>query len=216
MNAKTLVPALLAVLSSVPAFGQQLVEPSSELKFEKAPTIDGKPYLCLGTGIRKKALFKVYAIAYCVEDAAGRAALQKQLEGSAKTAAQLADDPEFFKKLMAMPVDKAAEIVFVRDVSKEKMKDAFDESLTKALGKGEKARIDNFTSLLDRDLKDGDHLILRTKPDGEIHVGLTGNLKTVKDPLLAGAVWMPYLGPDSVAPALKKSVAEGALAAAKK
>ncbi len=215
-------PALVAALAAAtllaaPASAQHLVEPSTELKFEKAPTIDGKPFLCLGTGLRKKAFFKVYAMVFCVEDAAGRAALAKLLEGNTKTAGQLAEDDEFFKKLMALPVDKAAEMVFVRDVGKEKMKDAFEESLTKALGKAEKPRIDAFLAAnMDKDLKSGDHMILRTRPNGELTVGLVGALKTSTDPVLAPAVWMPYLGPDSVAPSLKKSVAEGALAAVKK
>ncbi|HEY3446313.1 MAG TPA: chalcone isomerase family protein [Myxococcales bacterium] len=219
MKTIALAAALLAAtLAAAPASAaDQLVEPSTEVKFEKAPTIDGKPYLCLGTGLRKKAFFKVYAIVYCLEEAAGRPALAKLLEGNAKSASDLADDSEFFKKLVALPVDKAAEMVFVRDVGKEKMKDAFEESLTKALGKAEKPRIDAFlTANMDKDLKSGDHMILRTKPSGEITVGLAGALKTSTDPILAPAVWMPYLGPDSVAPSLKKSVAEGALAAVKK
>lgn len=213
---KTLALAL-ATLFAAPAFAQQMVEPSSELKFDKAPTIDGKSYLCLGTGIRKKVVVKVYAMVFCIEEAAGRPALAKLLEGNTKKASDLADDAEFFKKLVALPVDKAAEMVFVRDVSKEKMKDAFEESLTKALGKAEKPRVDAFLAAnMDKDLKENDHMILRTKPNGELTVGLAGALKTSTDPVLAPAVWAPYLGPDSVAPSLKKSVAEGALAAVKK
>ena len=209
--------ALLATLVAAPASAQQLVEPSTEIKFEKAPTIDGKPYLCLGTGLRKKVFFKVYAMVFCIEEAAGRPALAKLLEGNTRSASDLADDNELFKKLMALPVGKAAEMVFVRDVSKEKMKDAFEESLTKALGKAEQPRIDAFLNAnMDKDLKSGDHMILRTKPDGELTVGLVGALKTSTDPVLAPAVWMPYLGPDSVAPSLKKSVAAGALAAVKR
>ncbi|MGC4118930.1 MAG: chalcone isomerase family protein [Myxococcales bacterium] len=217
MKTIALATALFATLAAAPVSAQPLVEPSTDIKFEKAPTIDGKPYLCLGTGLRKKAFFKVYAMVFCVEDAAGRPALAKLLEGNTKSAAELADDHEFFKKLMALPVEKAAEMVFVRNVGKEKMKEAFEESLTKALGKGEKARIDAFLAAnMDKDLKEGDHMILRTKPSGELTVGLVGALKTSTDPVLAPAVWSPYLGADSVAPSLKKAVAEGALAAVKK
>jgi hypothetical protein len=208
---------VLSVALALPASAEELTEPSSELKFEKAPTVDGKPFLCLAAGIRKKALFRVYAIVYCVEETAGRAAIQQYFEraGNAragmpveKLSKELADDAQFFKELMAMPVEKWAQMVFVRDVSKEKMKNAFEESLTKALGKTEKERIDAFVGLLDRDLKSGDKLVLHTKPTGELEVGLSGAPKSVRDPILASAVWMPYLGPDSVAPSLKEAVAK--------
>ena len=215
---RTLALSLLSLTLCLPARADQLTEPSSEVKFERAPTVAGKPFLCLGTGIRKKAIFKVYAIAFCVEDVAGRAAIQQWFEGAGrsfagvqgeKLAEKLADDPDFFRAMMALPVEKYAQLVFVRDVSKEKMRDAFDDSLTKALGKTEKARIDKFVGLLDRDLKDGDKLELITRPDGAIEVGFTGDLKGLTDPILAAALWTPYLGPDSVAPKLKESVAKG-------
>lgn len=218
---RTLIPALVLGLSvavaASPAAAQELVEPSTEVKFEKSPVIDGKPFLCLGTGVRKKAIFKVYAIVYCVEEAAGQAEIQKYFaEGAGKAhapsqgkqlAEKLADDPGFFRALMAMKIEKAAQLVFVRDVGKDKMKEAFEESLTRSLGKDEKPRIESFVNLLDRDLKRGDRMILQTGPDGRIRVGHSGEPKSVQDPVLAAAVWQPYLGEDSVAPSLRKSVA---------
>jgi hypothetical protein len=214
---RTALVALLSLcvcLYAASARAEPLVEPSSELKFEKSPTIDGKPYLCLGVGIRKKAIFKVYALAFCVEEAAGRAELQKFLDGAGKgkSADELAEDPAFFKVLIDLPVDKAAQLVFVRDVSKDKMRESFDESLTKALGKAQKSHIDSFLELLDNDLKSGDKLAVQTKPDGSIRVGLNGDLKDRKDPILAPALWQPYLGADSVSGSLKKSVASGVAA----
>lgn len=220
MNALALAAVLVV---AVPSQAPVLVEPSTGVKFLQNATVEGQPFLCLGTGVRKKAFFKVYAVVYCVEEAAGREAIRSYFtEGPGKVheargeelAKKLQDDPGFFNALMRMPVERFAQMVFVRDVGKEKMKDAFEESLTRALGPKEKQRIESFIGLLDRDLKDGDKLMLRTRPDGTIRLGLEGDLKTVKDGLLAGAVWEPYLGKDSVTPELKRSVAK-AIAAMK-
>jgi len=215
-------PILLAVLLALSstARADQLLEPSSELKFEKAPTVDGKPYLCLGTGIRKKAIFRVYAMVFCVEDAAGRAEIAKWFEGAGKKhaalkgdalAEALAEDGGLFKHLMTMPVARYAELIFVRDVSREKMRDAFVESLTRSLGTSEKARIDRFVGLLERDIKEKEHLKIRTGTGGEIEVALD-QPKALTDEKLAGAVWEAYLGRNSVAPKLKESVARGVAA----
>jgi hypothetical protein len=221
---KTLLTAVLAaslvVLSTPAAAGEQIVEPSSEKSFEKNPTIDGKPYLCLGVGIRKKVVFKVYAISFCVEAEAGKAELAKYFEGAGKKhagkkgkelASALAEDPDFFKALLDMPVDKAAEMIFVRNVGAASMKETFTENLTKSLGAGEKARVDSFVNLLGQDLKEGDKLILRTKTTGDMEVGL-GTPQKLNDAKLARAVWDCYFGVANPSPALRESVAAGAAA----
>lgn len=214
--------ALIAALLFSPfqARAEALVEPSSELSFEKYPTFDGKRFQCLGTGIRKKAIFRVYAIVFCVDEAAFAAQLPKYFEGPGKRhaalrgeelARALGKDPEFFQYLRGAPVDKAIELAFVRNVGAEKMRETFVESLTRALGPGERARIDAFVQMLDRDLKEGDRLALRTTAAGGIHVQL-GAPRALDDSKLAGGIWQAYLGPDSNVPTLKESVARGVAA----
>jgi hypothetical protein len=212
------VAGLAAILSAAPASAEQITEPSSGLKFEKNPTIDGAKYVCLGAGIRKKLVFKVYALVFCVEETAGKAELAKFMEGpgkglAAKTgddlAEALAESPGFFRHIIAMPVPKAAEFVFQRNVDAETMKETFTESLVKALGQDEKPRVDAFVAMLDQDIKKGDRLKIRTKPTGEIDVGL-GEMKHRNDEKIARAVWESYFGPNAVSPSLKEAVAKGA------
>lgn len=216
--------ALLAALGSLfagPAFAEQLTEPSSELKFEKNPTVEGRRFVCLGTGIRKKVVFKVYAMVFCVDQAAAQAELAKYFEGPGKAhaalqgaqlAAALQEDAAFFRYLIAMPVEKAAEMVFLRNVEATKMKETFTESLTRALGTGEQQRVASFVSLLGTDVKDGDRMSLRTRPSGDIAVGIGSDVKKLSDEKLARAVWEAYFGPSGVSPTLKESVAAGVAA----
>lgn len=206
-----------ALLAAVPALAEPLVEPSSDQRFERSPVLDGKPFLCLGAGIRKKSFWSVYAIDFCVEAAAGRAELARWLSGAGRRhagkrtealAQGLGGDPEFFQFMVTMPVEKSADIVFVRDVSREKIREAFTWSLVRALGEAERPRIESFVSLIDRDIKEGERIALRTTPSGEVTLSL-GSPHHIKDEKLSRALWQAYLGPDSVTPALKASVALG-------
>lgn len=212
---------LTAVLfSQTPAAPSDvLVEPSTDIKFQRRPTIDGEPYLCLGSGVRKKAIFKVYAIVFCAQEKQLDEQITRYFEGPGqkyaalkgpKLAEALQKDPAFYKFLVTTPAPKLAELSFVRNVGKKKMQESFTEGLTKALGPGEQQRIANFVALLDRDIKEGDRLMIRTSPDGAIRMQLDHEPKAVDDPKLVFGIWEAYLGPDSVSPALKASVARGA------
>lgn len=211
--------ALLAAPSPAPA-ADALVEPSSAQQFERAPVVGGTRFVCLGTGVRKKLLFSIYAIDFCVEAEAGRTELSRYLAGPAgsqhagkqgeELARSLRDDPEFFRHLMEMPVEKRAELVFLRDVDRGRLGEAFTWVLLRALGEEARPRVEAFVSkIAARDVREGEKLSLRTRPDGQVSASLDEDLG-VRDEKLAGALWKAYLGPESVTPALKDSVAEGA------
>jgi hypothetical protein len=218
MSAFTTLLGCLLLAAPATAAAERLVEPSTDIEFASKPVIDGKPFLCLGTGVRKKAIFKVYAVTFCVEEAGGREALAAWLSGQARFArlagAELAEalesDEKFFEALLAMPVDKAVEMAFVRDVGLDKVRESFTESLVRTVGKAERGRIATFVSKLDRDLKKGDRLTLHAHPNGDVTVGLGESHADLHDDVLARALWVPYLGPDSISPTLKRSVARGA------
>jgi hypothetical protein len=209
------ISLLTALLVAAPVPGDQLVEPSSEQRFDRNPVVDGKQFVCLGAAVRRRAFFQVYALDFCIEEAAGRAELARYLAGFGRRhlskpelSRSLEDDPEFFRHVMTMPVEKLTELVFVRDVSAQKLRDAFAWSLTQALGESEKPRIDAFVGMIDRDIKEGDRLSMRTKPSGEVSLSLNAEHE-VRDEKLARALWTTYLGPESVTPRLKASVAMG-------
>ncbi|HEY3451816.1 MAG TPA: hypothetical protein VGK67_35995 [Myxococcales bacterium] len=216
--------ALAALLLFAAPAGAQaadpLVEPSSSHQFERAPVVSGTRFVCLGTGIRKKLFFSVYAIDFCVEAEAGRAELARYLAGPGgvphagkqgeELARSLREDPEFFRHLMEMPVEKRAELVFLRNVDRGQLGEAFTWVLLQALGEEARPRVEAFVSKLAvRNVREGEKLALRTRPDGQVTAALDEDLG-VRDEKLASALWKAYLGPESVTPALKDSVAEGA------
>lgn len=218
MSMRPALAAVLALLAATPARAETLVEPATEVAFEANPTYQGKRFACLGTGLRKKAIFKVYAVAFCVEEAAlgsqldlwfhGPGRRHEALRGDALGEA-LERDPEFFDALLALPADKAVEMAFVREVSRERIKDAFTDSLVRAMGDSLRPRIEAFVGNLHRGMGKGERLVLDARVDGAVSVILSDREQDLRDEAIAKALWVPYLGRDSIMPGLKKSVAQG-------
>ncbi len=216
--------ALAALLLAAAPAGvraeEPLIESASAQQPERAPVAPGTRFVCLGAGVRKKLFWSVYAIDFCVEAEAGRAELSRYLAGPGgaqhagkqgeELARSLREDPEFFRHLTEMPVEKRAELVFLRDVDRVRFGEAFTWSLVQVLGEEARPRVQAFVSkLAGRDVREGEKLSLRTRPDGQVSAALDQDLGE-RDERLASALWKAYLGPDSVVPSLKDSVAEGA------
>jgi hypothetical protein len=196
------------LLAGAPARAEKVREPSSEHEFERDPSFHGQGYHCLATGIRKKAIIKVYAIAFCVEkDKAGEAL------NAAKAAAGGAPDEDsqpFFNSLRDAKVAKAADMYFVRNVDKGKIAEAYEETLKKAMGADDAEGQAKFLAMVDRDVKEGEHIVLTTTPAGEIHMTIGDSDHSITDAKVAQHIWNAWLGPDGVSGSLKKALAEGA------
>ena len=70
----TLVAASLAFVALAAALGaradgDEIVDKATGTKFDELTRVEGHAYKCLGAGVRKLAIVKVYAIAFCVEAA---------------------------------------------------------------------------------------------------------------------------------------------------
>src|SRR5438105_4930428 len=122
----------LAVLPGV-ARAEKLVEEHTEIGFDAAQTLDGISLKCVGTGLRKKFVVKVYAVAFCLEADKADAVLAA---AKAKAGGKVdGDSTAFFTALREASAAKAVDMRFVHDAPKEKMVEAFGETLDKALGK---------------------------------------------------------------------------------
>ena len=206
-----LLCALAACVLLVPASAfaaDSLREESTGIAFEGAPTVDGVAFRCLGTGLRKKFVVKVYAVAFCLE--ASKA--QETMASAAAKAGNVDEDNQvFFNALAESSVAKLVDMRFVHDVDKEKIVEAFTETLDKSLGRGKDpdARA-KFLALVDRDIKKGDRVTLSASAEGKLTLTIAGNAGSVVDPPIAHAIWGAWIGHDSVTPALKKSLAHAA------
>lgn len=196
---------------------ERVFEPVTGIAFDRHPMWDGKRFLLLGVGVRKVTLVNQYAIRYAIEQESGERALARWFEGEGRRhgalrgpalAEALEHDRGFWDWMLAEPMDKWVELVFRHGIAAERMRGLFRESLVRMLGAGALGRIDAVVGDLNRDLEKGEHLGIHVRASWELALDFDG-LKRHVDPDLARAVLRPWLGEESLTPALKHTTAEG-------
>ena len=206
--------ALLALLVSLApaASAQKVKDASTGIAFDVQQQVGGVAYTCLGAGVRKIVVFKAYAVTFCLEQAVAEKTVRgyiaekyPNLKGEDLVDA-LEDDPKFFEHLAGAPGDKLVIMRVVRDVSKEKVANAFRDSLSGLLPQ---AKVDKLIETIPGDIPDGQSALLYSKGDS-LTIDIAGKGKTLDDADIAKKLWWVWLGPSGVSPSLKDSIAERA------
>lgn len=207
-SATALVAAGLALAGLVA--NAQLREPATGSMFDENVNAGGTQFQCLGTGLRKVFVAKVYAMTYCLEPKAVSQVddwVRSHHEARAATAEltkALRGDGDFYYQLARVPSDRMVVMRMVRNVSQKQLADAFTESLGKVLPAQSTAKL---IALVPRDAKEGDTVVIRTKGD-TLLFRIGDHENTVTDKEIAQKLWDVWLSPDSVAPSLKDSLAD--------
>lgn len=176
-----------------------VTEPSSGTAYQETRTVGGKTYQLLGTGLRKKFVIKVYAIGLYVEQAGAKAAY----------ASGAGAGPQSF--VINGSFGKLAALRFLRDVDKGKIQEAYRESLAGPLAAGGQLATDAqaFVGLFERDVKQGQEVIIQADEAGKLSVSIGGQRKEgPQNPALAKAIWEIWLGQKPIAPDAKKTLVE--------
>lgn len=194
-----------------PAGAAELVDSSTGTRFAPTATAGGTEFQCLGAGVRKMLTFKVYAVAYCVDAERADAvetlgqALHPDLTGE-ELAKALENDPRFYDHLQRLPGDKLVIMHMVRDVDRAKLADAFRKSLKDVLPR---EKVEKLVAAIPADVRNGENAILYSNgPNLVIDIG--GRQSTLEDAQIAQRLWSVWLGPESVSPSLKRSIAQNA------
>jgi hypothetical protein len=205
---------LAMVLLAGAARAESVQEPSTGHSFESAAKIDGRPYALVGLGVRKKVMIKVYAMALYVDEAEGRhgfPALVSRAGGSDHAKLTNGDHAQSF--VMWGTFGKQAVLHFVRDVDAGKIRSAFQDGLEDELSDKAPADIKQgaqaFLAMFDKDMKEGQEIVLRTTADGKIEAEVAGSKKSgPQSPRLARAVWGIWLGPKPISADLRRGLVE--------
>lgn len=222
---RSLGAAVLVVLFALPALAPagaaELVDSSTGTRFAATAKAGGTEFQCLGAGVRKMFTFKVYAVAYCVDAERADAvetlgqALHPDLTGE-ELAKALENDPRFYDHLQRLPGDKLVIMHMVRDVDREKLADAFRKSLKDVLPR---EKVEKLVAAIPADVRDGENALIYSSGSSLV-IDIGGRQSTVEDAQIAQRLWAVWLGPESVSPSLKHSIAQdtagvGAVSAAR-
>ena len=202
--------ALCAFLfASAPAAAQKVKDSSTGISFDVRQELAGVGYTCLGAGVRKILVFKAYAVTFCLEQSIA----EKTVRGYVETTYPnlkgedlvdaLEDDPKFFEHLVNAQGDKLVIMRVVRDISRDKVADAFRDSLSEILPASKVAKL---VDTIPGDIKDGQSAKLYSK-GSTLTIDIAGAGKTIDDADIAKKLWWVWLGPSGAAPSLKESIA---------
>jgi hypothetical protein len=183
-----LLVLLFALFLIVPALSQEIAEPKSGAKFAEK---DGDTSL-LGVGLRTKtfAKVKIYAIGLYVSDSA----IAGPLKGKAGT-------PELYRQLVTGDFKRKVVMKFLRNVSSEQIRDAFNDTL-----KSSGAKIDAWITYFN-EIHSGQELVIGWTPGAGLETKVAGVDKpAINDKALASAVFAIWLGDKPIQDDLKKDL----------
>lgn len=171
---------LVTLLVSFPSSYAQVKEPSSGVSFPEQVSVGGASAAITGVGLRKRAIFKVYAIASYMD-------ASKINKGTDPYSQLLSDGPA-----------KQITMHFVRDVDAASIKGAFEESLKNNIpsyaSSPAKKNADAFLAA-QIDMKTNEEIVLKWTQGGKIEFIAKGQTKaTFTDPVLARGIWSIWLG----------------------
>lgn len=185
--------ALCLVLIAATAAAEVIVESGSEEEFPAALTLaqgnDTVQLRATGTGLRKKAWFKVYAACFYV-----------------RADQALGEDP--YGEFIHGDFERAITMRFLRDVGAEKIAGAFQDGIRKTLPEGHDEAVASFVGFFTKPVKKGDELALRHGSDGTLRAYQDGEeLGGIADPEVIAAVWATWFGEDPISKDLKRGLA---------
>jgi hypothetical protein len=188
---RILVIIMAMFLLAPMALGDTVVEKSSKTEFPASITLKGPEgevnLNALGTGLRKKAIFKVYAGCFYVD-----------------AEAKMGDDPA--AAAISGNFAKRIDMHFLRDVGGDKIAGAFREGIQKTM-KGHEEQIDAFCKLFTEEVKKGESIVLTYLPGFGLVAEQAGEeLGTLKEGHVISALWATWFGDDPISDDLKEGM----------
>jgi hypothetical protein len=208
--------ALLTFCDPRAGLAEEVKEPHSGVGFPAIRSWGSYKLRCVGTALRKKFGFKVYAGCLYVDTTLGKEKLEKFLASPAAGGAlaggkldvqKLLGNERFYAWLVASDLPISVDMTFVRDVSAEKIRETYKEGLSVNLRDGKV--MDRFLAQADRDLKKWDHLTLNLMPGGRVTLQMVQKTSPViESPALARALLAIYFGHKPISDEIKRSLVE--------
>lgn len=187
---------ILAPLIALPAFGSEVIVESDSGEEFPAALIWNDPgdgssaaLRATGTGLRKKAWFKVYAACFYVREDA-----------------DLGEDP--YAAFIDGDFEKSITMRFLRDVGADKIMGAFRDGIRKTLPEGSDEAVEAFVGMWTDPATKGKELSIRYRPGQGLSGYQDGRpLGSIDDASVIAAVWATWFGDEPISDDLKKGLA---------
>jgi hypothetical protein len=202
----------LAAALGVHADGGQIVDKATGTKFDRLIRVEGKDYECLGAGVRKLAVVKVYAIAFCIDAAYADALVSRYLQAyhaglhGRPLFEALRKDPRFFRTLASTERSRLVTLKMQRDVSRKQLASTIGRSLHLLLPD---EKLDRLDAAITKGAEEGQVVKIYTV-GAKLTVDVAGELRVVEDEEITRNMFLVWLGTKSVSPTLREDIARRA------
>ena len=207
-----LVFGSLAAALGARAEGVQIVDRATGTKFDEVTRVEGKAYKCLGAGVRKLAVVKVYALAFCVDAAHSDALVSSYLEAhhgglqGESLFDALRKDPKFFDMLSGTKHNRLVVLKMQRDLSRKQLATNIRRSLTPLLPEEKLDKLDAAITTGARKRQ-----VVRIYAVGtKLTVDVAGAVRVIEDEEVTRKLLFVWLGTKSVSPTLRADIARRA------
>lgn len=207
-----LTTALLAGALGASAEGGQIMDEATGAKFDEITEVADESYKCVGAGVRKLMVAKVYALAFCIEAAHAEVLVKSYLEAHyAGLRGQslfdaLRKDPKFFKTLAGTKHNRLVVLKMQRDLSRKQLATNIRRSLTPLLPD---EKLDKLDAAITTGAKKGQ--VVKIYAVGtKLTVDVAGEVRVVEDEEVTRNLFLVWLGTKSVSPTLREDIARRA------
>lgn len=207
-----LVFGVLAAALGVRADGDQIVDKATGTKFDEVTRVEGMAYKCLGAGVRKLMVAKVYALAFCVEAAHADALVKSYLEADhaglrgEPLFEALRKDGQFFDMLASTKHNRLVVLKMQRDLSRKQLASNIRRSLSPLLPD---EKLDKLDAAITTGAEKGQ--VVKIYAVGtKLTVDVAGEARVIEDEEVTRKLFFVWLGTKSVSPALRKDIARRA------
>lgn len=185
---RTCLSLMMIALLALPALAGTITESRSKVEFPASITVEEATLHACGTGLRMKAIFKVYAACFYAEEGAH----------FGKDRFNVAINGDFSKRIVMQ---------FLRKVGGEKIGAAFAEGIRKSLPEGHDEAVNHFAGLFTEKLRKGDQIVLTYIPGKGLHAEQAGvSLGDCTDSDVIAAIWATWFGSQPVGEDLKQGL----------
>lgn len=207
-----LVFGVLAAALGVRADGGQIVDKATGTKFDEVTRVEGRAYKCLGAGVRKLMVAKVYALAFCVEAVHADALVKSYLEADhaglrgEPLFEALRKDGQFFDMLASTKHNRLVVLKMQRDLSRKQLASNIRRSLSPLLPD---EKLDRLDAAITTGAKKGQ--VVKIYAVGtKLTVDVAGEARVIEDEEVTRKLFFVWLGTKSVSPALREDIARRA------
>jgi hypothetical protein len=202
----------LAAALGVRADGGQIVDSATGTKFDELTRVEGNAYKCLGAGVRKLAVVKIYALAFHVDAAHADGLVSSYLtshhgglEGKLLFEA-LRKDAQFFDMLASTSHNRLVVLKMKRVVSRKQLASTIRRSLSPLLPD---EKLDRLDAAITKGADKG-QVVKIYAVGAKLTVDVAGEVRVIEDEEVTRNLFLVWLGAKSVSPTVREDIARRA------